>query len=60
MTALIDTIEGSLFGTSMPIVPLPGIGAMIRMPKAESERAMLCLKVLYLRHHCSQEAVIIS
>ena len=36
----IDTMEGLAFGTSIPIVPLPGIGAMIRMPRAERLRAI--------------------
>ena len=36
----IDTIEGLALGTSMPMVPLPGMGAMIRMPRAERLRAM--------------------
>jgi len=31
----IETISGFLFGTSIPTVPLPGIGAMILMPIAE-------------------------
>ena len=31
---------GFLLGTSMPIVPLPGMGAMMRMPKAARLRAM--------------------
>jgi len=35
-----ETISGFRFGTSMPIVPLPGIGAMIRMPKAERLKAI--------------------
>ena len=30
----IDTILGLLFGTSIPIVPLPGSGAIIRIPSA--------------------------
>ena len=29
-----------LLGTSIPIVPLPGIGAMIRIPNAESDKAI--------------------
>ena len=37
MTECIDTICGLTFGTSIPTVPLPGIGAMIRMPTAESD-----------------------
>ena len=36
----IDTMFGLALGTSIPIVPFPGMGAMIRMPRAESERAM--------------------
>ena len=34
MIECIETTCGSLFGTSIPIVPLPGIGAMIRIPVA--------------------------
>ena len=44
----IDTMRGFLFGTSIPIVPLPGIGAMMRMPRAESERAMSSSRFLIL------------
>jgi hypothetical protein len=29
-----------LFGTSIPMVPLPGIGAIIRIPNADKDRAM--------------------
>ena len=36
----IDTLWRFLFGTSIPIVPLPGIGAMIRTPRAERRSAM--------------------
>ena len=36
----IDTTVGFLFGTSIPIVPLPGIGAIIRIPNAESDKAI--------------------
>ena len=36
----IETICGFLFGTSIPIVPLPGIGAMIRIPNAERLKAI--------------------
>ena len=39
-TLRIETVSGLLFGTSMPMVPLPGIGAMIRMPKAAKLKAM--------------------
>ena len=35
-----------LLGTSIPMVPRPGIGAMIRIPNAESERAMSSSKFL--------------
>ena len=31
---------GFLFGTSIPIVPFPGIGAIILIPKADNERAI--------------------
>ena len=30
----IETMSGLEFGTSMPMVPRPGIGAMIRIPRA--------------------------
>ena len=36
----IETISGFLLGTSIPTVPLPGIGAMILMPNADRLRAM--------------------
>ena len=36
----IDTIDFFLFGTSIPIVPFPGIGAIILIPKAESDNAI--------------------
>ena len=36
----IDTMLGFVFGTSIPIVPFPGIGAMIRMPNADNESAI--------------------
>ena len=29
-----------LFGTSIPIVPFPGIGAIILIPSADSDRAI--------------------
>ena len=34
------TTSGLELGTSMPIVPLPGMGAMIRMPNAAKLSAM--------------------
>ena len=36
----IDTVCLSLLGTSIPMVPLPGIGAIIRIPNAARLRAM--------------------
>jgi hypothetical protein len=39
-TDLMLTISRFLFGTSIPIVPLPGIGAMIRMPNADKLSAI--------------------
>ena len=42
----IETIVGFLLGTSIPIVPFPGIGAIIRMPKAESDKAISSSKLL--------------
>ena len=35
-----ETIVVFLFGTSIPMVPFPGIGAMIRIPSAERDRAI--------------------
>ena len=35
-----DSPHGNDFGTSIPMVPAPGIGAMIRMPKADKLNAM--------------------
>ena len=35
-----ETTEGFLLGTSIPIVPFPGIGAIILIPKAASDRAI--------------------
>ena len=42
----IDTMLALAFGTSMPMVPLPGIGAMIRMPRAARLSAMSSSKFL--------------
>ena len=42
------TISGFEFGTSIPIVPLPGIGAMIRIPKADKLKAISSSKFLIL------------
>ena len=48
---LMETICGLVFGTSIPMVPLPGIGAMIRMPRAERLRAISSsrLRILEIR-----------
>ena len=37
---------GFLFGTSIPIVPLPGIGAIILIPSADSDSAISSSKFL--------------
>ena len=47
-TERIDTVCGSLLGTSIPIVPLPGIGAMIRIPKAARLSAISSSRFLIL------------
>ena len=46
-----DTVAGLALGTSIPMVPLPGMGAMIRMPSAESDRAISSsrLRILEMR-----------
>ena len=46
ITDFIETIVGFLLGTSIPIVPFPGIGAIIRIPKAESDKAISSSKFL--------------
>ncbi len=48
ITLRMDTICGDLFGTSIPMVPLPGIGAIIRMPSAARERAISSSRFLIL------------
>ena len=40
MMPRMETTSGFWFGTSMPMVPAPGIGAMIRIPKADRLNAM--------------------
>jgi hypothetical protein len=40
ITERILTIDGVWFGTSIPMVPFPGIGAIILIPKAERLRAI--------------------
>ena len=44
----IETIFGFLFGTSIPMVPLPGIGAMIRVERAARLSAMSSSRVFIL------------
>ena len=44
----IDTIRALALGTSIPMVPLPGIGAMIRIPKAARLKAISSSKFLIL------------
>ena len=39
---------GLLFGTSIPTVPFPGIGAIILIPSAESDKAISSSKFLIL------------
>jgi len=48
MTAFIETVAGFWFGTSIPIVPFPGIGAMILIPNADKLRAISSSKFLIL------------
>ena len=42
------TTSGLELGTSMPIVPFPGIGAMMRMPRAAKLKAMSSSRFLIL------------
>ena len=42
----IDTIFAFRFGTSIPIVPFPGIGAIILIPRAERLSAISSSKFL--------------
>ena len=44
--AFIETIFLFLFGTSIPFGPLPGIGAIILMPRADNDKAMSSSKLL--------------
>ena len=48
MSERIETISGLEFGTSIPMVPFPGIGAMMRMPSAERLSAMSSSRFLIL------------
>ena len=40
ITERMETMLGFWLGTSIPTVPFPGIGAMIRIPRAESDKAI--------------------
>ena len=40
ITERMDTIVAFLFGTSIPMVPLPGMGAMILIPNAARDSAI--------------------
>ena len=42
------TMDFLIFGTSIPMVPLPGIGAMIRIPNAAKLNAISSSKFLIL------------
>ena len=53
-----ETICGLLFGTSIPIVPLPGIGAMIRIPSAERLKAISSSKFRILEMRTPSAGVI--
>src|ERR1700744_4951858 len=43
-----ETISGFWLGTSIPMVPLPGIGAMIRLPRAARLNAISSSRFLIL------------
>ena len=47
-TALMGTTSGFRFGTSIPMVPLPGMGAIIRIPNAAKLKAISSSKFLIL------------
>ena len=53
-----DTMVGFLFGTSIPIVPFPGIGAIIRMPNAAKLSAMSSSRFLILEIRTPSAGVI--
>ena len=48
ITERIGTMAAFLLGTSIPTVPFPGIGAMIRIPKAAKDRAISSSKLFIL------------
>ena len=54
----IDTICGFLLGTSIPIVPFPGMGAMMRIPSAERLRAISSSKLRILEIRTPSAGVI--
>ena len=41
-----DTMVAFLLGTSIPMVPFPGMGAMIRIPNADKDKAISSSKFL--------------
>ena len=47
-TDFIETIVDFLFGTSIPIVPFPGIGAIILIPRADNDNAISSSRFLIL------------
>lgn len=54
----IGTMRGLAFGTSIPIVPLPGIGAMMRIPSADKLNAISSSKFLILEIRTPSAGVI--
>ena len=48
MTDRMETILGFWLGTSIPIVPFPGMGAIIRIPNAAKDSAISSSKFLIL------------
>src|SRR5690606_7439866 len=46
ITERMETMVAFMFGTSIPMVPFPGIGAIIRLPRAERERAISSSRLL--------------
>ena len=48
ITPRMETISGFWLGTSMPIVPAPGIGAIMRIPNAAKLKAMSSSRFLIL------------
>ncbi len=48
ISARMDTTSGFELGTSMPMVPLPGMGAIMRIPNAARLNAMSSSRFLIL------------